>query len=123
MAGHARIAKRIRAHLTDDLLKPKYRRMKSRRPYTGHCYTATEALFHLWGKRHGYQPHVLKVRGGTHWYLVGPKGDVIDLTREQFTRKPKYSRGHYCYFVTNKKGKKPSQRTTELIRRVKGQSK
>lgn len=55
----------------------------------GHCYLASEAVFHAFAKGDGYVPYVTKLDGGgTHWWLaLLGTSDVIDPTHEQ-TKKP-----------------------------------
>jgi len=73
------LEKRIRAFLPPDLLKPEYR--DSPHPMAGHCYVASEALYHMTGRR--MKPCVIRHEGSTHWFLRD--GDrVVDLTADQF---------------------------------------
>lgn len=103
------LAHKIRRHLTPDLLKPEYR--GASHPYAGHCYVASEAYWHLTGKR--YKPMVIRHEGGTHWFLRD--GDrVIDLTAEQFSTPIPYDAARGCGFLT----REPSKRARELMRRI-----
>ena len=72
----------VRANLTPDLLKPGVRRrLKATAPrVAGHCYVATEALYHAFGKSAGFKRYVAGTAdGGTHWWLYNPSTDsVID---------------------------------------------
>lgn len=82
----------------------------------GHCYVATETIYHLWGKKAGYVPYVLKHANGTHWWLVHEEsGDIVDPTKPQLDgeRFP-YNEGHRASFLTSK----PSRRARELMRRM-----
>jgi hypothetical protein len=117
-----RLIANIQKHLTDDLLTPLRRKLKNRRPGCGHCYVASEALWHLLGGResgwtpqiltHGTWPEGLKP-GETHWYLR--KGDeVLDPTALQFRGEIPYSRGKGCGFLT----REPSKRAQTLLERV-----
>ena len=61
----------IQSNLTPDLLKPEYRKLNQENRMFGHCYVASEALFHLaGGKTSG-----LKIKRGrddsgiVHWWL------------------------------------------------------
>ena len=107
------LIKRIQENLSPNLLNDKYRRSitKDSHPYFGHCYVATEALYHLQGKKLGYKPQVLRIdENTTHWYLR--KGDeIVDITKEQFIGQIDYSKGRGCGFLT----KHPSKRTQWLI--------
>ena len=104
------LAERIRAALTDDLLKPEYR--GGTRPFSGHCYVASEAYYHLTGRTHA--PKRLRVNGVTHWWLEAPDGGIIDLTAEQFDGPVDYARGVGAGFLT----REPSKRARIVIERV-----
>lgn len=82
----------------------------------GHCYIATEALYHLWAKDAGYVPHVLRHDNGTHWWLVhSDTGEVIDPTEPQLDGDPfPYELGHKQQLLTTT----PSRRSRELMRRM-----
>jgi hypothetical protein len=102
----------IVARLSDDLLKPKYRKMSGKNKFTGHCYVASEALWHLLGGRESdYFPHVLRHNGDTHWFLKSSAGKVVDITCKQFSLSPDYAIATRCSFLTEK----PSQRCRKLL--------
>ena len=101
----------VRSVLTDDLLKPIYRNMANRKPTTGHCYAASEAIYHMLS---GCKPMQINHEGGSHWYLLGPSGEVLDATADQFSTPVPYNLGKGKGFLT----KAPSKRATEIIRRV-----
>lgn len=105
------LVERVRSVLTDDLLKPEYRRLPNRRPTTGHCYAASEALYHM---LEGYTPQNIRHEGTSHWYLKGADGSILDATADQFTTPVPYERGRGKGFLT----KQPSKRAQEIIRRV-----
>lgn len=91
-------------------------------PLAGHCYHASEVLYHLWGKEHGYTPaHVEVYMGKTwgwvgHWFLRGEEGSVLDITAAQFGKiRIPYKHAIGCGFLT----KRPSKRAQEIIRRLK----
>lgn len=115
---------KIRKNLSDDLLKPEFREIKNRKPTTGHCYVAAEAMYHLLSKKQKtlYKPHRLKINGTTHWYLMykGQSGvtTILDATYDQFNFMPKYEKGIGCGFLT----KQPSKRTSILLNRIKNGS-
>ena len=118
-----RIVKRIQCALSLDLLHRNYRsRTKGKKQALvwatrDHCYVATEAAYHLFGKGLGYEPHARRnADGSTHWWLRHlVTGDVIDATRPQLEGRPyPYKKGHRQPFLT----KRPSSRAAELIRRV-----
>ena len=107
----------VRASLTPDLLEPEYRRKveAGAHPMTGHCYVASEALWHLkGGERSGLTPMQLTHEGASHWYLQGPRGGVVDLTAEQFRGAVPHERAQPRAFL----GPTPSKRARTVIRRA-----
>lgn len=116
----------IRKNLTDDLLIPKYRDERHIRlsHTTGHCYIATEALYHSLSKedQEKFKPCYLKINNITHWFLrrIEVKKDdvvltIIDPTSDQFTGQLPYELGINAGFLT----KTPSKRTIILLQRIK----
>lgn len=102
----------IQEALTPDLLKPMYRK-KARHPHAGHCYVASEALYHMWGKQQGFEPCVMHVNNGTHWFLK--RGDqIMDPTKDQFNFELDYSKAKRQAFLTYL----PSKRCKQLIERL-----
>jgi hypothetical protein len=111
------LIKRIQENLRDDLLNPKYKKLRTKKSHKffGHCYVATEAFYHFYGKKHGYKPQVIRIGDKTHWYLR--KGnEIVDITKEQFNFQINYDLGRGCGFLT----KKPSKRTQWLIDNING---
>jgi len=111
-----KLIKIIQNCLSDDLLKPQFRG-KSKNRFYGHCYVATECLYHLLPKEEKslYIPNILKIEGITHWFLKHKEtGKVLDITNKQFHFKLDYSKSKGCGFLT----KKSSKRATILINRV-----
>lgn len=114
------LIRRLQLALSPDLLKPEWRqRAENEHPTFGHCYTVTEALYHLYGKSRGYKPHVVQVPAmdTTHWWLQNAKGDILDGTREQFTFKNitiPYAEGRGSGFLT----REPSKRCRILMDRI-----
>jgi hypothetical protein len=112
----------IQASLTPDLLRPGYREYVRQHPdahrFTGHCYVACEALWHLGAREAGYRPFVAKVNGRTHWWLVRDKGGaILDPTYQQFdpaTLAAFRAAGRRCGFLTTQ----PSKRAAKLIERA-----
>ncbi len=100
-------------NLTPDLLKKGF---GGKHPLSGHCYVATEALYHLMEDKSYFPVRAKDINGVTHWWLENDKGQIIDLTREQYTDMPPYEAGKRGGFLT----KNPSKRAQELIRRVNG---
>jgi hypothetical protein len=81
---------------------------------TGHCYVASEALFHLrGGKAAGYQVCRIRHEGGTHWFLRR-HGQVEDLTPDQFSTPVPYENATPTGFLT----RLPSRRAQILMERV-----
>lgn len=120
---------KIRNHLTDDLLQPKYRDSRHivLSHTTGHCYVATEALYHTLTpkQREIFKPCHLKINDITHWFLrkVEIDGDdvvftILDPTFDQFTGQLPYELGVNSGFLT----KTPSKRTITLLQRIKNGS-
>lgn len=104
-------------NLDDSLLKPKYRKDKNRNKYTGHCYVATEALYHLLDSEEkiNYTPSILKINNDTHWFLKNKKtGVIIDITKYQFNFELDYSNSRNAAFLT----KSPSKRTLTLLNKI-----
>lgn len=112
----------IRSQLDPSLLKKEYRDENKHNPMFGHCYVATEALYHLirildYGDYMALKPHHGKDdRGITHWWLQDGD-DIVDVTKSQYTRKgvtPPYDKGKAASFLT----KYPSKRAVTLINKV-----
>ena len=109
------IIERIQNNLTDNLRKAKYQGHPNK--FWGHCYIASEAVYHYWGKDRGFKPQVMKmiIDGveGTHWFLRRD-GEIVDPTKDQFDFEVDYTNGKGCGFLT----KHPSKRCMELMRKV-----
>lgn len=108
------LTKKVVSCLSDDLRRAPYK--GSRNPLKGHCYVASEALYHLeGGKRSGLTPKFIRHEGSPHWFLADEKGHPEDPTAGQFRTPVPYERAQGKGFLT----KEPSARAKELIRRVK----
>lgn len=118
---------RVRASLSPDLLKPEWRRIARRKrcALSGHCYAASEALYHMMGgSEAGWIPQVLTheswpeglSKGQTHWFIRNRlTGAILDATSEQFLPlAPRHSAGKGSGFLT----RHPSRRASILIDRV-----
>ena len=113
----------IKTVLTEDLLTDHWKkiiRIKKCHPTTGHCYAASEALYHiLGGKKAGYKPMYGKTKkGNSHWWIVDEDENIIDVTAEQFyfhNSTPPYENGVGSGFLT----KDPSKRAQKIINRMK----
>ena len=112
----------IEEYLTDELLSPKLRKLKKGMvgiPNTfGHCYVASEALYHLFFKYIGFKPYRAKDKEGiTHWWLQNKGGYIIDPTATQYYDRglyPPYKKGKCGGFLT----KWPSLRAKILMIRI-----
>ena len=61
-------------------LKPEYR-VNGKHPYYGHCYVASEVLYHVMGGEHsGYDVYQMNHEGSSHWFLMNESGRVLDPT-------------------------------------------
>lgn len=112
------LMQRIKKVLSPDLLKKQYREQNMGNPMFGHCYIATEALFHLL-KDTRYAPMRGRDDAGiVHWWLIDKEtGKVLDPTSEQYTSKgltPPYANGKSGGFLT----KTPSKRCKEVLHRT-----
>jgi ribosomal protein S18 acetylase RimI-like enzyme len=111
------IVQKVREALTDDLRRAPWK--GNTNCYAGHCYVASEALYHmLGGAAGGWKPMHVKHEGAPHWYLQNDSGEVIDPTAEQFKTAVPYSKGKGKGFLT----KQPSKRAQIVMDRVQGKS-
>ena len=108
------IVSNVRQHLTDDLRKPEFRGHEC--PTAGHCYVASEAVYHsLGGKAAGLTPMQVQHEGTSHWFLKDSAGKVIDPTADQFKTPVPYDKAKGKGFLT----KGPSKRAEILMNRIK----
>jgi hypothetical protein len=109
------LVRKVQSHLTPDLLDSS-RIGTGTGPQAGHCYVASQALWHLLGgKQSGYVPQVGPAPGGgTHWWLRQERtGRILDPTASQFPSYD-YAQGTGKGFLTMA----PSKRAQVLIDRV-----
>ena len=100
----------VRCCLSDELRKAAYRGNPN--PVAGHCYVASEALYHrLGGKGAGWTPQSIRHEGGPHWYLKHQDGTILDATADQFCTPVPYEQGRGCGFLT----RQPSARTQHVL--------
>lgn len=100
--------------LTDDLRREPWKGHTN--VYAGHCYVASEALFHLLGGYSaGWTARYLRHEGSPHWFLQHKDGTVIDPTEDQFSTPVPYHLGRGIGFLTSQ----PSKRARVLIDRLK----
>ena len=79
------IITQLKAELTPDLLKKEWREKAKDQHYTfGHCYVASEALYHLLGAdKSSFRPYYGKDEMGTHWWLVNMfNGDNLIIDKK-----------------------------------------
>lgn len=110
----------IRKNLTDDLLKPEYKENDRRHPMFGHCFVATEALYHLTGKKYGIYCGK-DDEGITHWWLQDALGQRYDPTADQYTdlgKQPPYHNGKKSGFMLTYNKGEPSNRCKVLLERI-----
>lgn len=80
---------------------------------TGHCYAASEALYHhLGGKDAGWTPQSVQHEGGPHWFLKHKDGTVLDPTHDQFKTPVPVHQATGKGFLT----KEPSKRAVAIMK-------
>jgi hypothetical protein len=107
----------IHESLTSDLLKKPYRGHHNK--FYGHCYVASETLYHLLGgKDAGLKIyHGRDELGIVHWWLEDGEGIILDPTSRQYTdegKVPPYDKKKRGTFLTQL----PSKRAKILMERV-----
>lgn len=103
------------------LLSPQWKKINqaSNVSSTGHCYIATEALFHLLdGCKNKLKPYCATYYEDgmrcSHWWLKDEDGNILDPTADQYIDvDPPYSLGRGCGFQNGYI--KPSKRAKKLI--------
>lgn len=101
------------AQNSNDLAHKKYERKNA--PLASMCYPASEAIFHMWGRYNGFEPHQVNHEGVSHWFLKNPvTSQVIDATSAQFETPVNYAAGKRRAFFT----KLPSKRAKILLQRA-----
>lgn len=112
----------IKNNLTPELLKKEYREQNKSNPLFGHCYVATEALYHSIPveERINYKSVCGKDDEGiTHWWIENKQtGEILDITGDQYYSKgktPPYRNGRTNPFLTSQ----PSKRCRVLLDRLK----
>jgi 8-oxo-dGTP pyrophosphatase MutT (NUDIX family)/GNAT superfamily N-acetyltransferase len=126
--SHAKLPKRVRRALdavrapgvlTDDLLSRDRFAGPKRHPMTGHCYVASEAMYHLInGPETGWQACVINHENDRHWFLRHQATDtIVDPTFDQFETPVPYHLGRGIGFLT---GNRASRRGQQVIDRARG---
>ncbi len=102
---------RIKQHLTDDIRKNPWKGHEN--PMAGHCYVASEALYHkLGGQRSGWVPQFVVHEGAPHWFLKHREtGQIVDPTASQFSTPVPYNLAKGKGFLT----KEPSARAAKVL--------
>lgn len=76
--------------LTKDCLAKEWQEInkKSGINTTGHCYAASEAIYHLFGGKDVFIPQQAKDENGfSHWFLkIKETGEIVDPTASQYTK-------------------------------------
>ena len=88
---------------SDDLLKPNYRKMKSKDApkSTGHCYVTSEMLYYENIDHYHVTVMFMKIsKTVNHWFLL-VDGQLIDFTADQFDKPLSYDRAKRSSFLTN----------------------
>lgn len=106
----------VRDSLTPDLRKKEYQ--DNPNPMAGHCYVASEAVYHtVGGKEAGWKPMSIQHEGGPHWYLKNDElGIIVDPTADQFKTPVPYDEGRGTGFLT----RQPSKRAKVVLDRLLG---
>jgi len=103
----------LRTQASDKFLKPEYR--DNENPYYGHCYVASEVLFHkLGGKKEGYTVHRMNHENTSHWFIKSQNGRILDPTVLQFRTKPNYDQAKRSAFLTQA----PSKRAQQMEKQI-----
>jgi hypothetical protein len=109
----------IQKCLTPDLLKKEYRAENASNPMFGHCYVASEVLYHKIKPYGDYSAACGRDPNGiVHWWIVDNlTGERYDTTADQYLSKgltPPYDVGRKTGFLT----KLPSKRAKIVLARM-----
>lgn len=81
----------------------------------GHCYVASEALFHATGAAARWIVCRMRVGTCTHWFLKDrASGEIVDPTADQFDFELDYSKATHTGFLT----KRPSLRAQVVLEEI-----
>lgn len=105
------IIKRIKRALESNMSLAYAKHKEGHHPLSGMCYIASEAYYHIEGKKLGMRPKRAKYKGMSHWWLEDKGGNVLDITKEQFDFEFPYKIGKFSSFLT----KYPSKRAKKII--------
>jgi hypothetical protein len=116
LAPADKLKREVQSAVSGELAQDRYHSGFGR--FDGFAYVGAEAYFHLAGGYDaGLRPMQLKYRGKSHWWLLDPEGQVIDLVlgpRE--TSKFPYHRGQCRPFRYTPAG--ISRRAQTIVERV-----
>ena len=107
----------ITKNLSADLLPKKYREENQVNKTFGHCHTASACLQKVFTTKQLKLYRSKDWRDIWHWWAVDNKGNIIDLTKEQYTslgKTPPYETG----LKSSMLGFAYRTRTLELLDRV-----
>lgn len=109
-----KLATSVIENLKNEDRQSKYRGREN--PLAGHCYVASEVLYHLLGgKLSGWKPCSIRVGNVVHWYLEHSKYGILDATAGQFHGPIDYRAGRSRGFLT----RAPSKRSRVVMERMK----
>lgn len=113
------LMKKIQSCLSPDLLKKEYRDENAINPMFGHCYVASEVLYHKLSVYGNYSAACARDDNGiVHWWIVdNDTGEIYDTTADQYYSKgltPPYNKGRKTGFLT----KLPSKRAQKVIAKM-----
>jgi len=94
-----KICKLIKSNLTPELLPKTWLKKNEKKPLYGHCYGASRVLQRIFGEEHITLFRGLDHTGEYHWWVQDDKGEIVDLTSEQYTSQnlsPPYDKGKKC---------------------------
>ena len=107
----------IASNLKPEMVSKKYREENATNPMFGHCFHASQALFHLMDTNVLEQRTAIDYHDEAHWWLVDNTTDkVYDITADQY-----YHVGQTPPYVDGKKKpwygwkQRPHQRTLDLM--------
>lgn len=108
----------VQSALSPSLLKKEYLDENAKNPMFGHCYVASEAIYHLLPNRKLRPYYGKDPRGITHWWLLDERNNIrIDATADQYHSQglePPYEAGVRASFLTNE----PSKRCRKVMKQV-----
>lgn len=65
MTWQEEVVSAVQNVLSPDLLGKTWRQVKTKRPFAGHCYVASEAIYYLAAKANGFSPMRVEVMAST----------------------------------------------------------